>query len=421
MRAFMKHLLFLIILVMAGAAHAAIDPAKVQKLLAGDGTNDNYFGYSVAISGDTAVIGAYGVDKSYLVKSVGAAYIFIRAADGTWSQQAKLIATDGADSDLFGISVAVSGDTAVIGADSDDDKGSFSGSAYVFIRAADGTWSQQAKLTADDGAVWDQFGWSVAVSGDTAVIGINGYEDKGGSAYVFVRAADGTWSQQAKLTADDGTADDRFGRSVAVSGDTAIIGAANDDDNGANSGSAYVFVRAANGTWSQQVKLTAKDGAAGDIFGRSVSMSGDTAVIGAIEDDNKGSAYVFVRATNGTWSQQAKLTAVNGSAHYGFGISVSVSGDTAVIGAASNDSFKGLAYVFTRVGETWSQQAKLTAADRADDDWFGYSVSVSGGTAVIGAYNDDDKGIDSGSAYVFGIPPVTHGINMAPVFKLLLR
>ena len=260
MRAFMKHLLFLIILVMAGAAHAAIDPAKVQKLLAGDGTNDNYFGYSVAISGDTAVIGAYGVDKSYLVKSVGAAYIFIRAADGTWSQQAKLIATDGADSDLFGISVAVSGDTAVIGADSDDDKGSFSGSAYVFIRAADGTWSQQAKLTA-----------------------------------------------------------------------------------------------------------------------------------------------------------------VNGSAHYGFGISVSVSGDTAVIGAASNDSFKGLAYVFTRVGETWSQQAKLTAADRADDDWFGYSVSVSGGTAVIGAYNDDDKGIDSGSAYVFGIPPVTHGINMAPVFKLLLR
>ena len=186
MKALMKHVLFVMVLaVVASTANAAIDPAKVQKLLADDG------------------------------------------AAGDW----------------FGLRVAVSGDTAIISADQDDDKGTDSGSAYVFIRAVDGTWSQQAKLTADDGVAEDYFGHGVSASGNTAVISAYGDDDKGtdsGSAYVFVRA-NGTWSQQAKLTADDGAAGDWFGRGVAVSGDTVFIGAPLDGDKGDDSGSAYVF------------------------------------------------------------------------------------------------------------------------------------------------------------------------------------
>ena len=189
MRALMKCLLFLTMLVVVAGSttQAAINPANVQKLLAGDGAADDQFGNSVSVSGDMAVIGAYGDDdKGYWS---GSAYVFVRAADGTWSQQAKLTAADGEAGDYFGGSVSVSGDTAVIGAYDDDDKGDYSGSAYIFVRAAGGTWSQQAKLTAADGAAYDYFGGSVAVDGDTAVIGAIGDNDNGdffsGSAYVF--------------------------------------------------------------------------------------------------------------------------------------------------------------------------------------------------------------------------------------------
>ena len=296
MKALMKHLLLLTVLVAASAAHAAIDPAQVQKLLADDGAAGDEFGYRVSVSGDTAVIGAFLDDDKG--GSSGSAYVFVRAADGTWSQQAKLTANDGASGDWFGISVSISGDTAVIGAYNDFELGKgYFGSAYVFVRAADGTWSQQAKLTAADGTNDDRFGFSVAVSGDTALIGADGDDHDSGSAYVFVRAADGTWTQQAKLTAADRSVGDEFGFSVSVSGDTSLIGAFGDNDKGHESGSSYVFIRAADGTWSQQAKLAADDGAAGDRFGFSMAVSGDTAVIGACFDNDKGtysgSAYVF--------------------------------------------------------------------------------------------------------------------------------
>jgi hypothetical protein len=179
-------------------------------------------------------------------------YVFLRSEDSEgiikWEQQAKLTAADGAAGDYFGQSVAVDGDTAVIGAYGDDDNDSFSGSAYVFFRSEDSEgiikWEQQAKLTAADGAASDIFGYSVAVDGDTAVIGAYLDDDNGsfsGSAYVFFRSGDDTWEQQAKLTADDGAAGDHFGQSVAVDGDTAVIGASGDDDKGSDSGSAYVF------------------------------------------------------------------------------------------------------------------------------------------------------------------------------------
>jgi nucleoside-specific outer membrane channel protein Tsx len=333
------------------------------------------------------------------------AYVFNRGEDG-WRKQAKLTGSDGAAHHLFGSSVSVSGDTAVIGAPEYGSDLARSGSAYVFHRDEDG-WSELGKLTASDAAESDEFGYSVAVSGDTAVVGAH-WDSRGGdhsgSAYIFVRDDDG-WSELVKLTAEDAVANDEFGTSVSVSGDTAIIGAFGHDGVGSNSGSAYVFHRDEDG-WSQQAKLTAKDAATSDVFGISVSLSGDTAIIGAYRDDdqalNSGSAYVFHREGD-RWSQQAKLTASDATTSASFGYSVAVSGDVVIVG--SRDGLpSGSAYIFVRDDGKWSQHAKLTASDAANSDAFGHSVGVSGNTAIIGTNwieQDDYLRTDLGSAYVF--------------------
>ncbi len=239
-------------------------------------------------------------------------------------------------------------------------------------QAAD-KWVQVHKLLAGDGTAFDYFGNSVSLcaDGNTALIGVADDDSStanmghSGSVYVFIRTVDGSWSKAAKLTAADSAVDARFGSSVSLSSDgsIALIGAAGADS---RNGAAYVFIRS-GGTWSQQAKLTAADGQSGDYFGDSVSLSSDgsTALIGAFADDSyKGSAYVFT-GSGGTWSQQAKLTAADGQSGDYFGDSVSLSSDgsTALIGAFVDDSYKGSAYVFTGSGGTWNQQAKLTAAD----------------------------------------------------------
>jgi FG-GAP repeat len=310
--------------------------------------------------------------------------------------ETKLTASDAAGGDQFGTSVAISGDTIVVGALGGN---SSTGAAYVFVRSGT-TWTQQQKLTASDGAANDRFGISVAFSEDTAVVGAPSDDDAGsnsGSAYVFVRSS-GIWSQQQKLTASDAASGDSFGYSVSISGDTVVVGAYEDDDGGFSSGSAYVFVRS-SGIWSQQQKLTASDAAVAAQFGVSVAISGDTAVAGAsLDNSQRGAAYVFVRSGT-SWFQQKKLTASAKAAQ--FGLSVSISNDTAVVGAFSENSFRGAAYVFVRSGTSWFQQKKLTASDAASGDGFGHSVSISGDTAVVGARLDDNVGTSSGSAYVF--------------------
>ncbi len=251
------------------------------------------FGYSVAIDGDTAIVGAYS----------GSAYIFTRSGS-TWTQQAKLLASDRYSKRyskyFFGTSVAMDGDTAIVGAFDDDDNGDYSGSAYIFTRSGS-TWTQQAKLLASDGAAGDGFGRSIAIDGDTAIVNANGDDDNGessGSAYIFTRSGS-TWTQQDKLLASDGASYDYFGRSIAIDTDTAIVGANYDSGNGRNFGSAYIFTR--NGTnWTQQTKLLASDGARDNYFGTSVAMDGDTAIVGAYRDDDtgtdSGSAYIFTRS-----------------------------------------------------------------------------------------------------------------------------
>jgi hypothetical protein len=299
------------------------------------------------------------------------------------TQQAKLLASDGTAGDWFGETVSISGDTAVIGASL---KNHESGAAYAFVRSGT-TWTQQASFLAGDGASWDWFGSSVSVSGNTVVVGASQMMSGNGAAYVFVGSG-ATWVQEAKLIASDGARGDRFGCSVSVSGDTAVVGASYHDP---EAGAGYVFVR--NGTnWSQQARLNGVDEFYYGLFGSSVSVSGDTAVFGAPQKDSwTGAAYVFVRSGT-TWSEQTRLLASDGAEGHAFGFSVSVSGDIVVVGASGNSA----AYVFVRSGTSWSQQDKLVASDTTST-YFGSPVSVSGDMAIVGAFENSG----TGSAYVF--------------------
>jgi hypothetical protein len=383
----------------------AVAPAwmQQQELIASDGAANDSFGISVSVSGDTAVIGACGANGA------GAAYVFVQNG-GLWRQQQELAASDGATNDCFGASVAVSGDTAVIGASA---KNSGRGAAYVFVLSG-GLWSQQQELTASDGAAFDEFGVSVSVIGDTALIGAISKNAYQGAAYVFVLGG-GVWTQQQELTASDGAAGDCFGGDVAVSDDWAVIGAVEKNN---DRGAAYVFVLS-GGVWSQQQELTLSDAAAFDEFGASVSAIGDTAVIGAVgKNAYQGAAYVFV-LSGGVWTQQQELTASDGAAGDGFGSSVSMSGDLALIGAGgktvNSQVSQGAAYVFALSGTTWTQQQELTASDGGVFDQFGNSVSVSGNTVVIGAAS---KTINSqpnqGAAYVFAATqPAITGLSVS--------
>ena len=399
----------------AGSAYVFVRSGSVwsqqAKLTSSDAASGDSFGISVVLSGETALAGAYSDDTADAVDA-GSAYVFVRTGTA-WSQQSKLTAGDATSGDSFGNAIALSSDTVLIGAIvADTTAGTDAGSAYVFRRSGS-VWSQQAKLTAGDAASGDRFGAAVALSGETALVGAfldyTAAGKEAGNAYVFVRSGT-AWSQQAKLTAGDPSARDRFGNSVALAGDTALIGSVYDESSGVYSaGSVYVFVRSGP-AWSQQAKLTAADAAQFDYFGSSVALSSDTALVGATGTDtatlsSAGSAYVFVRSGT-AWSQQAKLTANAAASVNFFGNSVALSGNTALVGAyaqSPNRDSPGSAYVFIRSGPGWSQQAKLTAADAAPDDWFGNSVALSGNTALVGSPASDRAGVGSntGSAYVF--------------------
>ncbi len=380
--------------------------------ISGDGAAGDEFGRAVAISGDTVVIGAYA-DDTTSGSNAGSAYVFVRSGV-TWSLQAKLTANDGAASDQFGWCVSMDVDTVLIGAPMDDlTAGANVGSAYLFVRSGT-TWSLPTRITAADGAVSDQFGWAVSVHGQTALVGaslddtVSGTD--AGSAYVFTLSG-GSWLQQAKITAADGAGSDNFGYSVSLETDTCLVGAYLDDTTGGtNAGSAYVFVRSSN-VWSQQAQLQAPDGAANDQFGISVSLSSESALIAAAFDDtiaggvDSGSASIFVR-TAATWSFEVQLIADDIQPGDVFGYEVSLSGSTALIGAVDGDnspgSLSGCAYIFTRNGSSWSQQAKLVEASGLYNDQFGVRVALSGNTAVIGAnFKDTDAGLNSGCAYVY--------------------
>ena len=462
-----------------------IDPIAQQAYLKASNTGaSDFFGASVAISGNTVVVGAYGEDSAATgvngnqannsAIDSGAAYVFVRSGS-TWTQQAYLKASNTGASDFFGASVAISGDTVVVGAYDEDSAATGvngnqanntaidSGAAYVFVRSGT-TWTQQAYLKASNTGVSDLFGNSVAISGDTLVIGaytedsaatgVNGNQADNsafasGAAYVFVRSGS-TWSQQAYLKASNTGPNDLFGASVAISGNTVVVGAFGEDsaatgvngdqtsNSATDSGAAYVFVRSGS-TWTQQAYLKASNTGASDFFGISTAISGNTIVVGAYGEDSaatgvngnqasnsaidSGAAYVFVRSGS-TWTQQAYLKASNTGASDFFGGAVAISGDTVVVGAfdedsaANNAADSGAAYVFARSGTIWTQQAYLKASNAGASDSF-VIAAISGDTVVIGAYGEDSAAtgvngnqasngaIDSGAAYVFNGLPAT--------------
>jgi hypothetical protein len=425
------------------------------------------FGLSVAISSDTMVVGAFGEkskatgingdqNDNSLVKA-GAAYVFVREG-GIWSQQAYLKASNTDIDDHFGYSVAIDGDTIVVGAYAEDSSatgingdegnqgdgiGFDAGAAYVFVR--NGTvWSQQTYLKASNTGADDRFGYSVAVSADTIVVGaykedsdtlgINGDQtndssNDAGAVYVFTR--NGTeWRQQAYLKASNTDDQDWFGHSVDISGDSVVVGARfedssatgvngeQDDNTKFNSGATYIFARSSD-QWSQQAYLKASHGQGGDEFGHSVAISGDSVAVGAIsegssatgingdQEDNaaysSGAVYVFFR-NDTSWHQQAYIKASNTNHDDEFGWSVDLSGDRLAVGAISEASnatgidgdqlnnlasFAGAAYAFIRNGSTWSQQAYLKASNTEQGDGFGWSVSISRNSVAIGAAGED--------------------------------
>jgi hypothetical protein len=363
------------------------------------------FGFTVALNEKWILVGERENDD--LGTNVGAVHVF-SAVTGAYVR--KLRAIDGLAGDTFGRSVAVSGNMALIGADGDDDPavpGGGSGSAYVFNLS---TGVQVRKLTADDASADARFGRSVALSGNRALVGAtfgNGVAAGCGSAYVFDIS---TGVQQTKLQATDGAPNDRFGDSVALSGSLALVGARAGDGEVANSGSAYLFDASATGpTTTQLCELNASDGALDDAFGVSVALSGNLALVGASQGDgpvaDSGSAYVFdmTRATGGAiFNEVAELNATESVVNDSFGTGVALNGNLALIGAAGGDGSvanTGSAYLFDVA--TGAQLRKLSAPDGAADDEFGFSCALCGNVAVIGARNDGDLGELSGSAYIF--------------------
>lgn len=380
-----------------------------QKLLAPDGAAGDDFGQSVALDGDTAVVGAW-LDDNSGGANAGAAYIYVRIGNA-WTLQQKITASDGAANANFGFSVSVNGDTAAVGAiQANNGSGQHVGAVYIFTRSG-GMWAQQQRIQAADGALNDGFARCVSVSADTLLVTSDADDDSGsnsGSAYVFTRSGT-VWTQQQKILASDGSAGDNFGNSAAMSGESIIIGAWQESNAGGSAaGSAYVFTRSGV-IWTQQQKLTASDPSSVDFFGTSVSLSGDTAIIGGSlndgNDSDAGAAYVFTRNA-GVWILQQRLHASNFAAGDDFGAAVSVNGDVAIISASLDDNSGGAdagsAYVFTRTGGVWSEQQRFQAPDAAANDSFGNTVAMSGATVVVGSYQDDNiGGVDAGSAYLF--------------------
>ena len=429
------------------------------KLISPNASQYDYFGYSVAISGDYAVIGAWREDPViqstgaygpgyYSQADGGAAYVYKRATSttayytqGNWYFQARLTPTDLEPYDNFGISVAIDGDYVIVGARGEDPGNiSSAGSAYIFVRSQTGswphpvygsTWAQQTKLTGSPTGQNYFFGDTVAIDGLTAVVGasretLSGGLYLAGAVYVFVRSGT-SWSQQQKLTAPNPASYDLFGTTVAIDGDNIIVGAPYADhvqlgqSTVYNSGSAYIFVRSGT-SWSQQQQLTASDKENYDLFGYRVDIDGDYVVIGSVfEDPSKwngtsfqtvrdaGSAYIFVRSGT-SWSQQAKLTASDSDkqTYDNFGSAVAIDGSRVVIGARSDDegaSEAGATYVFVRSLSSWTR-TKLINSDAAANDRTGFSVSLSGNTLVTGAYfhtSTSTYQTDQGAAYIYTI------------------
>ncbi len=389
----------------AAAYPLTVDPLVwlVQEVSAGDAADSDNFGISVALDGDTALVGApfNDVDGHY---NQGAAYVFVKS-NGAWVEQQELVSSDGAASDFFGDSVALNGNTALIGAPQVQVGSNIrQGAAYIFVND-NGTWTQSAELTSPDAAAYDTFGWEVALSGTTAMIGAPHNAFSGvrnpGAVYVFSDSS-GSWTQMQKLAPVEGSTHDSFGSAIALAGTTALIGAEGTDVNSVfGRGMVYVYTES-NGSWSQAQKLTASDGKQSDSFGWSVALSGSTALIGALAagpEYYQGAAYIFTKSGD-VWSQTQELTASDGARDDEFGYSVAIEGTKALIGAVEGGVHsQGKVYLFNNAGGNWTQERTFLASDGVASAAFGYALALEGNTALISAAYAHDS---QGHAYFYG-------------------
>lgn len=367
--------------------------AESEQVQANDLGAQDEFGSAVAVDGDTMVVGATQEDPGG-VDNAGAAYVFIRT-NGVWVQQVKLVASDATRDSAFGASVAIDGNTAVVGAPG---AAASSGKAYIFERTG-AVWVETAKLVGQPQLANTVFGTSVEISGARVIVG----SPLSSSAYVFERAS-GDWPLEQKLfTNESGT---RFGQSVAIIGNTAVVGATKDGSAGAEAGAAFVFAFT-NDLWEVEATLTVGVGVRTDEFGSSVTLDGETVIVGArFRDDagdNAGAAYVFTRDES-AWQQQAKLLAIGGQPADEFGASVSLKGDMALVGAPGSnlegEDF-GAAHLFAREGEIWTEVDQLQDSAPSKAAGFGKQVALERGVAIVGSPNDNDGAQDAGSVTSF--------------------
>jgi len=395
---------------------AAVSPGEIdalaalerQKISSDDGATDDQFGWSVAVEGDIALVGAPNT-RIGTNEGQGSVYVFTKM-HGPWVQTQKLTADDGKTADAFGLSVAIAGTTAIVGSPNNE---TFRGAAYVFQLAA-GTWVQSQKLVASDGTDFNQFGWSVALQNQAALIGATsatvGSNGSQGAVYAFTET--GTfWSETQKFSSADGVTGDGFGWSIGLDGKNAVVGAGLASGPGGEfQGVAYTF-RHRNGVWVETQKLTADNGAAFDFFGLAVALEGRNVLVGAqgaATDgnpfSNQGAVYRFFHS-GGVWSQTQIISASDGKASDGFGTSVAVRRGVVVIGAAGATvdgiDFAGAAYIFHGSSGSLVETDKLTPSDPVENGNFGWSAALSRNAVFIGSYNaTSDEHVRQGAVYI---------------------
>jgi hypothetical protein len=384
-------------------------PASVKaitKLTAADGKPGDSFGQSVEIQGEFAFVGAH-LDDNENGMDAGAVYIF--KYDGNeWIQQQKITASDGAEGDIFGYSLRVAGNYLVVGAPWDDDHGTESGAAYMY-RLEGNVWTQQQKLTASDGGEDNRFGIDVDMNDECVIIGAffdDDFGSRSGSAYIFNREGEG-WTEQEILTASDGAENDWFGVSVSIDNDYAAVGSRYDDnENGTDAGAIYIFSNDGY-SWSEQQKLTARDGEEGDLYHVN-TLEGGVLIAGAYMDDRMGSIYVYTSDETG-WNEIFKFTGSVITPHSMFGCSLSLDGNRFAVGAYGDDSFgenSGAVYTFEFDGDNWHMIQRYLASGGNTGDFYGLSVSLDRTFLIVGARNDDEKGEDAGAAYIHELEPL---------------
>lgn len=396
----------------------AADCIVQTKILASDGSVNDYFGYSVSISGNTMVIGAPESNVIPAIEFSGSVYVFVQDAAGGWNER-KLVASDLGTGDKFGKDVSINGDVLIVGAPykmSDHIPVDLEvGAVYIFTRGADGNWAESKLTSASGDPTGDRLGLSVSISSRTAVAGSlddeRGLNSGAAWRYTFDDIIDDAWEESGKFYASDPGRTDFFADSLSLRDSFLIAGAPGDDAPGLDSGSAYIFVKnKTTGVWGSPTKLA--PGGAGDLFGSAVSITENIAVVGAPYDDDhgadSGSIYIYERdVSSGAWSSVRKRTATDGAGGDRFGSSAAINsaGTVLIVGAPLANSGRGAAYIFTKNDLAgWVQTAKLTASDGVASDRFGVDVSVSGYKVIVGAYRGNNAGgFETGAAYVYDL------------------